>query len=54
MIKAWLALMEPKAHFLLSQVYNEQLVRLQAISDGVMDVQEGSDVSVYFEGALVF
>ena len=47
-------LKEPKDHFLLSQVYNEQLMRLQAISDGVMDVQGRSDVSVYFEDVFVF
>ena len=46
--------MEPKSHFLLSQVYNEQLMRLQAISDGVMDVQGRSDVSFDFESAFGF
>ena len=50
----WLILNEPKSHFLLSQVYNEQMMRLRAISDGVMEVQGKSDVGISLNDAYRF
>ena len=39
---------KPRKPFLMPQVYDEQQIRLQAIVDGIMEIQELCNVSFFF------